>query len=171
MSDPTALPRLPPPADDNPTRTAVVAALTAAGVTHESVPSGDVAVRLQGQRLFVRCTPPRAEQGQPGMVRVFGQWKVGDSVPADELRRLRAANDLTARLTVVKVSVHDAVLLVAADYLVLAGTDLRRLLVSTFPGLLTAVQLWHRAAGGAVEGGDASPSAGSAPAAGDSPPA
>lgn len=164
MTDPTSLPSFPPPGDEHPLRGRILDALIDEGFRPDLDKDGDVKVKVQGQQLFVRSVDAKAAKGQPAVMRVFGQWQIGTTVPEDELTRLRAANQLTARLNIVKVTVHDNLLLVAAEYLVFEGADLRRLLLSTFQGLLGAVQLWHKNAGGTPTGagGEAPPTGGAA---------
>lgn len=148
MSDPTSLPFFPPPPEDHPLRGRVLDVLIDEGLSPDLDGDGDVALSLDGQKLFVRCA-----DGEMPLMRVFGQWRVGPTVPDDELARLRAASAVTARLNLVKVTLHDSVLLVAIDAIVSPDTDLRQVLVTAFPALMGAVQLWHAQAGGAV-GGD-----------------
>lgn len=119
-------------------------ALIDAGLSPNVDDDGDVSLQVQNQKVFVRCV-----DGPLPMMRVFGQWRVGDSVPADELVRLRAANDVTARTNLVKATVHGGVLLVAVDLVVPPATPLPQLLQGAFAGILAAVKAWHVAAGGA----------------------
>lgn len=170
MTDPTSLPSFPPPGDEHPLRGRILDALIDEGFRPDLDKEGDVKVKVQGQQLFVRSVDAKPAKGQPAnsqpaVMRVFGQWQIGTTVPADELTRLRAANQLTSRLNIVKVTVHDNLLLVTAEYLVFEGADLRRLLLSTFQGLLGAVQLWHKSAGGkpTAAGGEAPPAGAGAP--------
>ena len=147
MSDPTAMPSFPPPPDEHPLRGRVLDALIDEG--HQPVldDDGDVVVVVEQQKMFVRCA-----DGALPLMRVFGQWRVGESVPADPLARLRAASDLTTRLNLVKVGVHSSgetdVLFVAVDVLVTGDMPLRPVLTSCFGALLNSVRLWHEQAGG-----------------------
>jgi hypothetical protein len=150
VTDPTSLPSFPPPGDEHPVRGRVLDALIDAGLAPNVDKDGDVALLVQNQKMFVRCV-----DGPVSMMRVFGQWRIGDSVAADELSRLRAANDVTARTNLVKVTLHDDVLLVAVDLVVPDATPLSQLLQGSFAGVLSAVKAWHVSAGGAPpEGGD-----------------
>jgi len=99
---------------------------------------GDVAVRAQGQQLFVRCMDTA-----PPLMRVFGQWVIGDDVPGGELLRLRAANAVTGALNLVKATVIDDRLVIAVDLVVGESLDLRSLLVATLDAVLGSVQTWH----------------------------
>lgn len=149
MSDPSALPSFPPPPEEHPLRGRVLDVLIDAGLAPDLDGDGDVAVQVEGQKMFVRCA-----DGDMPLMRIFGQWRIGPSVPDDEVARLRAASAVTARLNLVKVTLHDSVLLVAIDAIVSPDTDLRQVLVSGFPALMGAVQMWHKQAGGAVGGDD-----------------
>src|SRR3954453_13233427 len=87
VTDPTSLPSFPPPEDEHPLRGRVLDALLDEGYRPDVDDDGDVAVRVQGQQLFVR-----GMDTVPPLMRVFGQWMIGDDVPGDELLRLQAAN-------------------------------------------------------------------------------
>lgn len=147
MTDPTSLPSFPPPEDEHPLRGRVLDALIDAGLAPNVDKEGDVSLLVRNQKVFVRCI-----DGPLPMMRVFGQWRVGDSVPDDELIRLRAANEVTARTNLVKATVHGGVLLVAVDLVVPPSTPLSQLLQGAFAGILAAVKAWHVAAGGAKPG-------------------
>lgn len=144
MTDPTSLPSFPPPEDEHPLRGRVLDALIDLQLSPNVDSDGDVSLVVQQQKVFVRCV-----DGPLPLMRVFGQWRVGDSVPDDELARLRAANEITARTNLVKTTVHDGILLVAVDLVVPEGAPLRQLLQGAFTGILAAVKAWHVAAGGA----------------------
>ena len=90
-------PNFPPPSEEHPLRGRVLDALMDEGFRPDIDDDGDVAFKVQGQQLFVRCM-----EGDFTIMRVFGQWQVGDDIPQDELAQLRACNDLTLRLNVVK---------------------------------------------------------------------
>jgi hypothetical protein len=147
VTDPTSLPSFPPPEDEHPLRGRVLDALIDSGLAPNVDKDGDVSLIVQNQKVFVRCV----DQPLP-MMRVFGQWRVGDSVPDDELLRLRAANDVTARTNLVKATVHGGVLLVAVDLVISESSPLPQLLQGAFAGVLQAVKAWHVAAGGAQPG-------------------
>ncbi|SDQ74198.1 hypothetical protein [Quadrisphaera sp. DSM 44207] len=162
-------PSYPPPASSRPLRGRVLDALLDEGLRPDVDADGDVAFTLRGQRLFVRCVDPDPDldpgggaarpdrlRGRVPLARVFGQWHLGDSVPADPLLRLRAANDITARYDLVKASLHDDVLLVLVDLVVVDAADdapLRPLLTGAAAGVLSAVRAWYAAAGGHGPGG------------------
>lgn len=154
MSDPTALPSFPPPPDEHPLRGRVLDALIDEGHRPVLDEDGDVVVVVDDQKLFVRCA-----DGALPLMRVFGQWRVGESVPADAVARLRAASELTTRLNLVKLGVHAAgetdVLFVAIDVLVTDDMPLRPVLTSCLTALLNSVRLWHeQAGGGTAQGSD-----------------
>ena len=78
MSDPTALPNFPPPPDEHPLRGRVLDVIQGPRLA-----PGDRRRRrrrLHGgrQSMFARC-----QDGDPLIMRVFGQWLIGDHVPDD----------------------------------------------------------------------------------------
>lgn len=145
MTDPTSLPDFPPSPDEHPLRGRVLDALLDEGYRPDIDPDGDVAVKVQGQQLYVRCT-----EGAITVLRVFGQWRLGDAVPGDELSLLRACNEVSARLSVVKLTLGEGILVASADHVVTAGTPLREVVTSSLELLLTAVGMWHDSLGGAA---------------------
>lgn len=154
MTDPTALPSFPPPADDNNLRTTVVDSLNADGLLAEIDSDGDVTFKTQGQQLFVRCI-----EGDVTIMRVFGQWQLGEDVPDDELTQLRACNELNLRLSIVKTGLAGGTLVSTAEHLIRPGTDVRELLSMTTQVVLSAVQGWHQIVTGQAtfEDGPANP--------------
>jgi len=79
----------------------------------------------------------------PPLMRVFGQWMIGEDVPGDELLRLQAANAVTGALNLVKATVVDDRLVIAVDLVVADSLDLRALLAATVDAVLGSVQTWH----------------------------
>ena len=150
MTDPTSLPDFPPSPDAHPLRGRVLDALLDEGFRPDIDDDGDVAVKVQGQQLYVRCI-----EGDLTILRIFGQWRLGDAVSSDELARLRACNAVTARLSVAKTVLAGDVLVSSAEHVVTPGTPLAMVLTTSLELVLTAVNLWHEALG-----------PGSAPAAG-----
>jgi hypothetical protein len=138
VTDPTSLPSFPPPEDEHPLRGRVLDALLDEGYRPDVDEDGDVAVRVQGQQLFVRCMDTL-----PPLMRVFGQWMIGEDVPGDELLRLQAANAVTGTLNLVKATVFDDRLVIAVDLVVADSLDLRALLTATLDAVLGSVQTWH----------------------------
>ncbi|WP_426561646.1 T3SS (YopN, CesT) and YbjN peptide-binding chaperone 1 [Angustibacter sp. McL0619] len=141
MTDPTSLPDFPPPSDQRPLRGRVLDVLLDEGYRPDIDDDGDVAVKVQGQQLYVRCT-----EGEITVLRVFGQWRL-DDVDADELSMLRACNSVSSRLSVAKTTLGDRILIVSADHLVTTGTPLQLVVTSSLELVLTAVNLWHEALG------------------------
>jgi len=77
MTDPTSLPDFPPPSDQRPLRGRVLDVLLDEGYRPDIDDDGDVAVKVQGQQLYVRCT-----EGDFTVLRVFGQWRLDDETLA-----------------------------------------------------------------------------------------
>ncbi len=113
-------------------------ALDEEGFRPEVDTDGDVAVRVEGQMLFVRCFDT-----SPSMIRVFGQWAIGEDVPGDAYTRMRAANALTGALNLVKVTALDDWLVIAVDLVVTEATPLNSLLTATLEAVRGSVQTWH----------------------------
>ena len=111
---------------------------------------GDVAFTVQEQQLFVRCV-----EGDFTIMRVFGQWQVGDDVPQDLLSQLQACNELTLRLNVVKAGIANGTLVVTGEHVIAPETNLREMLVVTTQLILSAVHLWHETIMGRTQGEDA----------------
>ena len=174
MTDPTALPNFPSPESQNgsrpqpqaqqegvpafagpndpsPARDRVLEALRQAGLQAEVDEDGDVSYVVPpgeeapegtpGQQLFVR-----AIDGEPAMIRIFGQWQIGEDVPADITKRLLAANDITLSLNIIKAGIANGNLVVTGEHLITADSDLPMLLQSTTQMIVHAVQMWHQAA-------------------------
>lgn len=139
MTDPTALPSFPPPADEHPLRGRVLDALQDEGFRPDLDADGDVSFKAEGQQLFVHCT-----EGEVPVLRVFGQWQIGEDLPPEEIAHLRAANDLTLRLNIVKVGLSNGTLVVTGEHLVTPESDVRGLLQLSTQLVLTAVHLWHQ---------------------------
>jgi len=138
MTDPTSLPNFPPPHSEHPLRGRVLDALIDEGFEPNIDSDGDVAFTVQDQQLFVRCM-----EGDFTIMRVFGQWQVGDEVPQDALSQLQACNELTLRLNVVKAGIANGTLVVTGEHVVAPDTDIKALLVVTTQLVLSAVHLWH----------------------------
>ena len=139
MTDPTSLPNFPPPAGDAPLRGRVLDALQDEGFRPDIDGDGDVSFKVEGQQLFVHCA-----EGEVPVMRVFGQWQIGEDLPTDEMVRLRNANDLSLRLNIVKVGVNNGTLVVTAEHIAGPGADVRALLQISTQLVLTAVQFWHQ---------------------------
>lgn len=139
MTDPTSLPNFPPPGDEHPLRGRVLDALQDEGFRPDIDGDGDVSFKVEGQQLFVHCA-----EGEVPVMRVFGQWQIGEDLPTDEMTRLRNANDLSLRLNIVKVGVNNGTLVVTAEHIPGPNSDVRALLQISTQLVLTAVQFWHQ---------------------------
>ena len=147
MTDPTSLPNFAPPAPassapsgDNQLQQRVLDALQSEGFRPEVDADGDVSYKVEGQQLFVRCV-----DGEPAMMRVFGQWQITDDLPQDITKQLLAANDVSLSLNIVKTGLANGNLIVTGEHLVSDADDVKTLVQSTTQMVLTAVQLWHQA--------------------------
>lgn len=142
MSDPTSLPNFPPPSDESPLRGRVLDVLQDQGFRPELDDDGDVSYKVEGQQLFVRCMEG---EGQLPMMRVFGQWAIGDDMPQDVEKQLLAANDVTLSLNIIKTGIAGGTLVVTGEHLIFPGADLNMLIGSTTQMVLQAVNMWHQA--------------------------
>jgi len=150
MTDPTSLPNFPPPPSEHPLRGRVLDSLIDEGFEPNIDSDGDVAFTVQEQQMFVRCM-----EGEFTIMRVFGQWQVGDDVPQDLLSQLQACNELTLRLNVVKAGIANGTLVVTGEHVIGPDTDLRTLLVVTTQLVLSAVHMWHETITGRTPDEDA----------------
>jgi len=150
MTDPTSLPNYPPPPEERPLRGRVLDALIDEGFEPNIDEDGDVAYTVQDQQLFVRCM-----EGDFTVMRIFGQWQIGEDVPQDALSQLTACNELTLRLNVVKAGMANGTLVVTGEHVVALETDVRGLLVVTTQLVLSAVHLWHETITGRTHDEDA----------------
>ena len=140
MTDPTAVPDFPPPTDEHPLRGRVLDVLIDAGHRPDIDSDGDVVVTVQDQQMYLRCA-----EGAITILRVFGQWRLGDSITTDELARLKACNVVTARLSVGKTTLVEDILVASAEHVVTDGTPLTQIVLTSLDLVLTAVKLWHEA--------------------------
>jgi len=138
MTDPTSLPNFPPPPSEHPLRGRVLDALIDEGLEPNIDQDGDVAFTFQEQQLFVRCV-----EGEFTIMRLFGQWQVGDDVPQDALSQLQACNDLNLGLHLVKAGIANGTLVVTGEHIIAPETDVRALLGLTTQLVLAAVHRWH----------------------------
>ena len=146
MTDPTSLPDFPPSPSERPLRGRVLDVLLDEGYRPDIDDDGDVAVKVQGQQLYVRCT-----EGEFTVLRVFGQWRL-DDVVGDELALLQACNSVSSRLSVAKTTLRDGILVVSADHLVTSATPLQMVVTSSLELVLSAVGLWHESLREITEG-------------------
>lgn len=138
MTDPTSLPNFPPPPGEHPLRGRVLDALIDEGFEPNIDDDGDVAFTMQDQQLFVRCM-----EGDFTVMRVFGQWQIGDDIPQDALTQLMACNELTLSLNVVKTGIANETLVVTGEHVIGVETDVKALLMVTTQLVLSAVHMWH----------------------------
>ena len=123
----------------HPLRGRVLEALVDEGFEPNIDSDGDVAFAVEDQQLFVRCT-----EGEFPIMRIFGQWQIGEDVPQDPLARLMACNELTLHLNVVKAGIaNESLLVVTAEHVIGPGVDVKGLLGVTTQLVLSAVHLWH----------------------------
>ncbi len=154
VSDSSATPSFPPPADEHPLRGRVLDVLIDDGLTPSLDDDGDVAFVTSQQKLFVRCV-----DGEPALMRVFGQWRITSPAEHEEVVWLRAASVVSATHNLAKLSVHRRILVVAVDTVVTDGAPLEVLFRTSVQAVLAAVAGWHRE----IEGtdGDTGPAGGS----------
>ncbi|GAA1892852.1 hypothetical protein [Lapillicoccus jejuensis] len=144
MSDPTSLPNFPPPADEHPLRGRVLDALTDLGLRPDIDADGDVSFTIgePAQQLFIRC-----QDGDFPIMRVFGQWMVGDQVPDDHELRLQRCNDFSLQLNLVKVGLVATEtgenLVVSGDHIVPVGVEVGPLFQVTVNIIMEVVRMWH----------------------------
>ena len=150
MTEPTSLPNFPPPPGEHPLRGRVLDALIDEGFEPNIDDDGDVAFSMQDQQLFVRCM-----EGDFTVMRIFGQWQVGEDVPQDPLTQLLACNELTLRLNVVKAGIANGTLVITGEHVVAPETDVRQLVAVTTGMVLSAVHLWHETIMGRTPDGGA----------------
>jgi hypothetical protein len=138
VTDPTSFSVFTESTRTRPLKDRVVESLRQKGYDPTEDEDGDVAVIVQGQQVFVRTLDT-----QPPLLRVFGQWLIGQEVPGDVLLRLNAANAVTSALNLVKATVHEDRLVVAVDLVISDGLALPSLMAATLDATVTAVQTWH----------------------------
>lgn len=173
MSDPSALPNFPPPPNEHPLRGLVLDAIKDLGLEPNLDKEGDVSFKANEQQLFVRCL-----ENEVKIMRVFGQWKIADPVPADKVMQLSACNDLNLSMTMVKTGLGPDTLVVTSEHIVTSDQSVKQLMSVSIQIVLATVQAWHervvklaeriaeqraKAAQGA-DGAEAAPGADDAPA-------
>ncbi len=154
MTDPTALPNFPPPADEHPLRGRVLDVLQDLEIKPSIDSDGDVAFQVgdPAQQLFVRC-----QDGDFPVMRIFGQWQIGAPAPDDALARLERCNDVNLQWQVAKIGIAGDNLVVTCDQVVLPGVDLNRLVQLSVTLVLQVVGVWY---GSWNQGRDDAPEAG-----------
>lgn len=107
---------------------------------------GDWEVRINDQKLFVRIS----DDG-PGLVRVFGQWRVMADLVAPIERKREAAHEVTAAHALVKVNffavpddaAHPGHLIVVLDQIAPVGTRYDLVLPPALDAVLSGARAWH----------------------------
>lgn len=138
MSDPTALPNFPPPPDEHPLRGRILDVIQDLGLAPAIDDDGDVAFTVDGQSMFARC-----QDGDLPIMRVFGQWLIGDHVPDDLMVRLQRCNDFTLQLISAKTGLSGDNLVVTSEHVITPGADLSVLFQVSVNVVLQAVALWN----------------------------
>lgn len=140
MTDPTSLPNFPPPPEEHPLRGRVLDALQDLQLQPDLDADGDVKFTAQEQQLFARSLTG----GQVDILRVYGQWKVADTVPADLLTRLNGCNDITLGVNLVKAGIAAGNLVLSVEQVIAPKENPKVKLQIAVSMILQAVQLWHR---------------------------
>jgi hypothetical protein len=102
---------------------------------------GDILLPVDDQVVFIRCV-----DSAPALVRVFGCWQVGE-VPGGELVHLRAANAVTGAITLIKLTLHEELLIVAAELIVNDASPLGPLVRGAVDAVLGAARTWYATIG------------------------
>jgi hypothetical protein len=139
MTDPTSLPNFPPPPDEHPLRGRVLDVLVDLGLQPNLDADGDVALSVNDQQLFVRCS-----EGEVEIMRVFGQWQIQDDLLADRLHLHETCNELNLNMNCVKTGVAGSTLVVISEHLTTPGADLNTMLQVSIQVILSGVHIWHQ---------------------------
>lgn len=140
MSDPTSLPNFPPPPEEHPLTGRVLDALQDLQMSPNLDSQGDVAFQAQGQKLFVKVI----EGESFDIMRVFGQWQIAQSVPADLTTRLNGCNDVTLGVNLVKAGIANGNLVLAVEQIIARREPAKAKVQIAIGLILQALQLWHR---------------------------
>ncbi len=140
MTDPTALPNFPPPADVRPLRGRVLDALQDLKFDPDLDSQGDVAFTAAEHKLFVRII----ESDKFDIMRTFGQWQISDRIPADMETRLNACNDVTLGMNLVKAGIAGGNLILTIEQVVAKKENPKAKLSISVGLLVQAVALWHK---------------------------
>ncbi|WP_194288502.1 hypothetical protein [Ornithinicoccus halotolerans] len=140
MTDPTSLPNFPPPPEERPLRGRVLDALQDLQFGPDLDSQGDVRFTAKQQQLFVRCLTG----GQVDVMRVYGQWRIAESVPDDLMTRLNACNDVTLGVNLVKAGIASGNLVLSVEQVIGQQEDPKAKLQIATGMLLQAVALWHK---------------------------
>ena len=152
MTDPTSLPNFPPPPEDRPLTGRVLDALVDLQLQPNLDGEGDVAFVVRDQKLFVKVVPGE----QFDIMRVFGQWVIADTIPADMLTRLNGCNDITLGVNLVKSGIANGHLVLAVEQIITRQESPKAKVQIATGLILQALGLWHRnvQAKAAVEAGE-----------------
>ena len=90
------------------------------------------------QQLFVRCL-----DGDWPVMRIFGQWLIGEQVPDDLYLRLQRCNDFSLQLNLAKVGIANDNLVVSVEHVVTMETDISALFQISVNLIMEVVQMWH----------------------------
>lgn len=139
MSDPTALPNFPPPPDEHPLRGRVLDVLQDLQFQPNLDKDGDVSFTAREQKMFIRI-----REGDIDMMRIFGQWRIADSMPQDLLQRLNACNNVTLGVNIVKAGIAGGTLVLATDHMITKTEDVRVKVAVSVDLILKGLQMWHK---------------------------
>lgn len=140
MTDPTSFPNFPPPPQDRPLSGRVIDALQDMNLSPNLDPEGDVSFEINDQKMFVKVV-----QGEQfDIMRVFGQWQVASTVPADMLTRLNGCNDVTLGVNLVKAGIAGGNLVLAVEQIIARQEQPKPKLQIATGLILQALSLWHR---------------------------
>ena len=139
MTDPTSLPNFPPPADEHPLRGRVLDVLVDLGLQPNIDSDGDVALTVNEQQLFIRCS-----EGEVEIMRVFGQWQVAEEMQDDRLKLHETCNELNLNMNCVKSGIAGNTLVVTGEHLVTPGSDVSTLVQVSIQVILSGVHIWHQ---------------------------
>ena len=139
MTDPTSLPNFPPPPDEHPLRGRVLDVLVDLGLQPNLDADGDVALSVNDQQLFVRCS-----EGEVEVMRVFGQWQIQEELLGDRMKLHETCNELNLNMNCVKSGVAGSTLVVTGEHLVTPGADLSTLVQVSIQVILSGVHIWHQ---------------------------
>lgn len=140
MTDPTALPNFPPPPEDRPLTGKILDALQDLQLSPNLDKEGDVAFAIKDQKMFAKVI----SGDQFDIMRIFGQWQIADSVPADLQTRLNGCNDVTLGVNLVKAGIASGNLVLAVEQIMARGEQPKAKVQIATGLILQALQLWHR---------------------------
>jgi hypothetical protein len=108
------------------------------------------------QQLFVRCM-----DGDWPVMRIFGQWLIGEQVPDDLYLRLQRCNDFSLQLNLAKVGIANNNLVVSVEHVVTMQTDISAMFQISVNLIMEVVQMWHASFQTPPEGAEGTDSNGS----------